>query len=721
MIKSAASVLFLSVLLAQSLTFSIAAQTRTEQYTKTSLLSDREVSALASEINGSIAKDTVTELARYHRVQASSGFSRAAEYIALKAKEYGLDQVQIERFPADGQKTYYTLKSTPGWEAERAELWEVEPRKAKVADWDEMRVALADYSQSADVTAALVDVGAGLSPKDYEGKEVKGRIVLAGGNVAAVHKLACDERGAAGVLSYQQNQVTGWSGDYVDNVRWGHLSAYNGDNKFAFMISLRRARDYQARLAHGEQIMLHAIVKAEIKPSNYEVVSAIIPGADLANEEIVFSCHLCHQKPGANDNASGAAAILEVARALTSLIRRGELERPHRSIRFIWPPEINGTLAYFAEHPEIVKRMKAAVHCDMVGGNYAITKSVLHVTHTPASLPSCVNAVADAFAEYAIAGALKAASGAGLEDALVSPEGLKDSLVADITPFEMGSDHDVYQEGSFRIPTIYLRDWPDVFIHTNNDTPANIDSTKMKRSSFIAAAAGYFLARARSREAARLADEVFGQALARVAKRKEKARAVEAGGTPEAAEDARGIIAHSVESEAEAISSVLQFAPNDKTLQKKVEGLVDELSGAWLLMTGKLTEQRKGNRIVFTLEEKEAARESKPRNPKDASRPRSVGAEFKRVPVRRVIGPMNVYYYDYVAERANGDLHAVERIGSMPNGEILLYEILNLVDGKRSVQAIRDYIAAAYGPIGVEAVAEYLKLLERIGVVRMEG
>ncbi len=719
--KKTASFLCLSLLLIQSLTFLAAAQTRGEQYTKTSLLSDREVTALGSEVNGSIAKDIVTELARYHRVQASSGFSRAAEYIAAKAKEYGLEQVQIERFPADGQKTYYTLKSTPGWEAERGELWEVEPHKAKVADWDEMRVALADYSQSADVTAALVDVGAGASPKDYDGKEVKGKIVLAGGSVAVAHKMACDERGAAGVLSYQQNQVTGWSGDYVDNVRWGHLSPYNADNKFAFMISLRRAREYQARLARGEQISLHAIVKAEIKPSNYEVVSAVIPGSDLPGEEIVFSCHLCHQKPGANDNASGAAAILEVARALTSLIRRGEIERPRRTIRFIWPPEINGTVAYFAEHPEIVKRMKAAVHLDMVGGNYAITKSVLHVTHTPASLPSCVNAVADAFAEYAIAGALKAASGAGFEDALVSPEGSKDSLVADITPFEMGSDHDVYEDGSFRIPVIYLRDWPDVFIHTNNDTPANIDSTKMKRSAFIAAASGYFLARAGSREAARLAEEVFGRALARVPKEKEKARTVEAGGTQDAADEARSIIAHSVESEAEAISSVLEFAPGDKRLQSVVEGLVDQLSGAWLLMTGKLTEQRKGNRIMFTLEQKEPSKEAKPKNAKEASRPRSIGADFKRVPARKVSGPMSVYYYDYVAERANGDLRAVERIGAMPHGEILLYEILNLVDGKRSVQAIRDYIAAAYGPIAVDDVADYLKLLEKIGVVRMEG
>jgi hypothetical protein len=465
--KKLTSIAIFAILLVQSVSVSVKSQSRLPQFSKTPLLSDKDVSALASEISGLIAKDTVTELARYHRVQASSGYSRAAEYIAGKAKEYGLEQVQIERFAADGEKTYYTLKSAPGWEAERGELWETEPHKTKIADWDEMRVALADYSQSAEARTTLVDVGQGTAAKDYEGKDVKGQIVLAGGGVAAVHKLACDERGAAGILSYQSNQTTGWSGDYADNVRWGHLNPYNPNNKFAFMISLRKAREYQARLARGEQITLHAIVKAEMKPSNYEVVSAIIPGTDAANEEIVYSCHLCHQKPGANDNASGAAAILEVARSLSALIRRGEIEAPRRTIRFIWPPEISGTVAYFAQHPEIIRRMKAAVHCDMVGGNFAITKSVLHVTHTPASLPSCVDTVGDIFGEYAIAGSAKAASGAGFEDALISPEGSKDSLVADSTPFEMGSDHDVYQEGSFRIPAIYLRDWPDVFIHTN--------------------------------------------------------------------------------------------------------------------------------------------------------------------------------------------------------------------------------------------------------------
>jgi len=720
--KKTASLFVLSVLLTQSVTGSVAGQAQPAQFKKTVLLSDKEITALGAEISGVIAKDTVIELARSHRVQASSGYSRAAEYIAAKAKEYGLDQVQIERFPADGEKTYHTLKSATGCEAQSAELWETEPNKVKIADWEEMRVALADYSQSATATATLVDVGLGITAKDYEGKEVMGRIVLAGGGVAAVHKQACEDRGAAGILSYQQNQITGWSGDYADNVRWGHLSPYNPNNKFAFMISLSRAREYQSRLARGEQITLHAAVKAEMKPSNYEVVSAVIPGSDAASEEIVYSCHLCHQKPGANDNASGAAAILEVARALTALIRRGEISAPRRTIRFIWPPEISGTVAYFAQHPEIVRRMKAVVHCDMVGGAFTLTKAVLHVTHTPASLPSCVNTVGDIFGEYAIAGSAKAASGAGFEDALISPEGSKDSLVADFTPFEMGSDHDVYQEGSFRIPAIYLRDWPDVFIHTNNDSPANIDATKIKRSTFIAAASGYFLARAGAREAARLADEVFARALACVPKERDRARAVEASGVPNAAEEARNIIARSLEHDAEALASVMTFAPGDKALEAKAEGLVDQLSGMWLLLTGVLSEQKKGKRVIFTLEPREEPKDQKPRNPKEASRPRSVTIDYARIPTRRVRGPMNVYYYDYVAERASGDdLKVLERINTRQNADIVLYEILNLVDGKRSIQTIRDYIAAAYGLVPIEDVADYLRLLEKIGVVKIEA
>ncbi|HKY04462.1 MAG TPA: hypothetical protein VJQ56_06215, partial [Blastocatellia bacterium] len=137
--------------------------------------------------------------------------------------------------------------------------------------------------------------------------------------------------------------------------------------------------------------------------------------------------------------------------------------------------------------------------------------------------------------------------------------------------------------------------------------------------------------------------------------------------------------------------------------------------------TGQFSEQKRGKRTVFVLEPREqpggAREQARPRNPKDAVRPRLATAE--RVPARKVMGPMNVYYYDYLADRASrDDLRVVERISAKPQGDVLLYEMLNLVDGKRSVQAIRDYITAAYTPVSADEVYEYLKLLEKVGVIQ---
>jgi hypothetical protein len=45
------------------------------------------------------------------------------------------------------------------------------------------------------------------------------------------------------------------------------------------------------------------------------------------------------------------------------------------------------------------------------------------------------------------------------------------------------------------------------------------------------------------------------------------------------------------------------------------------------------------------------------------------------------------------------------------------YEIVNFVDGKRSVGEIRDAVAAEYGPIPLDVVADYLKACEEAKVV----
>src|SRR5262249_45456168 len=148
-------------------------------------------------------------------------------------------------------------------------------------------------------------------------------------------------------VSCAQNQKTAWWGEDENLIRWGHLETFSPNKTFAFMVSLKTARAMRERLARGEKITLHALVKAGPHPGNYEVVTATNPGADpkLKDEEIAFTCHLDHQRPGANDNASGCVTILEVARTLQKLISEGKLARPARTIRFIFPPEIEGTLA----------------------------------------------------------------------------------------------------------------------------------------------------------------------------------------------------------------------------------------------------------------------------------------------------------------------------------------------------------------------------------------
>ena len=79
---------------------------------------------------------------------------------------------------------------------------------------------------------------------------------------SACHRQAVEELGAAGLVSYNSNQVSAWWRDDQDLIRWGHLDARGRRNTFAIMISVREARALQQRLARGEHITLHAVVRA---------------------------------------------------------------------------------------------------------------------------------------------------------------------------------------------------------------------------------------------------------------------------------------------------------------------------------------------------------------------------------------------------------------------------------------------------------------------------
>ena len=621
------------------------------------LLPASEVAALANELSGETAKRNLEGLARFHRQRGSPGFHAAAELVVERARAYGLGDVEILRFPADGKIRYGTQRARQAWDADAAELTEVQDGKeSKIASYAASPIVLAEDSESADVTAELVDVGEGTHDSDYVGKDVKGRIVLAAQQPGAVAEFAVGKFGAAGIVSYAQNQKTAWSGDDDSLVRWGHLDSFSPLRTFGFMVSLKAARAMQAQLAQGERIRLHALVKAGQHPGFYEVVTATIPGSDpqLKEQEIAFSCHLDHQRPGANDNASGCVTILEVARTLATLIRDGRLPRPARTIRFIWPPEIEGTVTLLNARPEFAQRIRAVVHMDMVGGG-PDTKAVFHVTRGPLSLPSFVHDVAWAFAAWVNEETYGYAATGLAEYPLAAPEGGKEPLRAVYSPYTMGSDHDVYQDSSFRIPAIYLNDWPDRYIHTSRDSAANIDPTKLKRAAFIGAASGYFLANFFARDLAATERAVTtGRLLRSVVSLQRQARA----GPGEQYE--------------RAVRASLQsfvYAPAAAAAGTPAKG-----AGA--------------------------------------------GTYRRRAEPR---GPLVVFGYDYFADHARSvDISRPKLLdyqGAWGAGEEYAYEALNFADGRHSVPQIAEELSAEYGPVPVELVLEYLQALQRIGVV----
>ena len=48
------------------------------------------------------------------------------------------------------------------------------------------------------------------------------------------------------------------------------------------------------------------------------------------------------------------------------------------------------------------------------------------------------------------------------------------------------------------------------------------------------------------------------------------------------------------------------------------------------------------------------------------------------------------------------------------------YEILNFVDGRRTIQDIRDAVSAELDPVPIDEVNAHLEMLERADVVRFQ-
>lgn len=677
-------------------------------------LTDGQWTSMRDEASGVAPYENLRVLTGLHRVPATPAFDQAAELMLRRAKEYGLADAHSEQFPIDGKIHYGLMRSHLAWSVEEGRLWQVTPEHTLLGDWSTNPIRLADYSHSADVDVELVDVGAGTSESDFTGKNILGKIVLADGGLSTVQRMAVMEHGAAGIVSDMPNQTTAWSGVDRTLVRWGHLDA-TLPKGFAFMVSRETAASLREQLKRGP-VTLSAHVKAEVGPGHWTIVTATIPGTKADAGEIVFSCHLDHQRPGANDNGSGCVTILESARLLNALIAGGKLPRPARTMRFIWGPEVEGTMAFLSAHPDIRRSMRADVHMDMVGGDPFKNKSMLHVTETPWSLPSFVTDVGEVFADAIREGATVYAEDGSHEEAAVletrnGAPGTRNQFLFDRTPYAEGSDHDDYDSSTIAVPSLYLRDWPDIYIHTDHDTLEQIDPTKLRRVALLGAASGYTYAALDTMKAISLLPFFAARAQRRLADGFVRAQLLvedPALSPEEAWYEARNLMKHVEWRERAELGSLEVFVDTASETRGKFAETINTQSAPWNKWIDRAASMRGAHGF--------------PQAPPWHGEP-----DAARVPVRIAdIGPLTFQNDDVLLDRLGSERvrkiklldSGANRLFRVQNREALYaYEILNFVDGRRSIGEIRDAVSAEYGPIPFSLVADYLKACEEANIV----
>lgn len=468
--------------------------------------------AVDREFSGSRAFEDVAYFTRHWRIAGGTAFNTCMAYIMSQLSDAGFNgqtshsaSFQVDEEPID----------TPVWKPEGGSLETITPDKNKLHSFDETPALLCVNSFPTRVTAEVVYVGAGSRGNDYRNVEVKGKIVLGRGAPRMMYQRAVVERGALGILS---GYVQGYNRPdrFPDAIHTGEIP-YDPERKaFGMMVSTTTFKQLLHRLNQGLKVTVNVRVDAAFAPGVRRTLVAEIPGRKKTQERVVIVSHLDHYKPGANDNASGASTVLEIARTMSALIDRGEIPPPDRTITFLWVDEYKGTTLWMKRHPDVIQDIQAVFVLDMVGEKTEVTGGSFRLERMPD--PSAIwLRPPDEHTPWG-AGAVDRAQihGHYLNDYYLSVcrQRAEDTgWEVRTNPWEGGSDHDVFlKEG---VPAVLSWHFPDYFYHTSLDDLDKVDPLEMKHVGVAAATATLTLASANNHTARRMLDIIETSAAER--------------------------------------------------------------------------------------------------------------------------------------------------------------------------------------------------------------
>ena len=410
----------------------------------------------------------IARISRFHRIQGSEELVKAVRILENELKRYGLDPKLYEE-TYDGRTSYLTLKTPIAWDLVRGE---VEVLGERLTTSLSPLVVMA-HSPGGETEGEIAHV-----EREDDWENVEGKVVLVGRDWRDAYRRA-NERGAVGFIAYREG--TGNAVPYIglfltgNDLRWARIPAV--------AIPENLAKRIIGRLNSGEKVKARIEVETLIKERQVlPILYAEVGKAPF----ILFTAHICHPKPGANDNASGSAMLMELARILNRIY-----DNSFRfGFAFLWIPEYYGTQAFIERYAELEKYY-TVINLDMVAGSPDRAGSTVMLVRTPLSRFSIVSGLLEYFLELANEGG-ESFSGSPLP-----------RLRLRSFPYEMGSDHDVFN--FFGVPATMPITWPDRFYHSSEDTIEKLSRESIEVIGKAVLATAIALAKAEKEELQRFA------------------------------------------------------------------------------------------------------------------------------------------------------------------------------------------------------------------------
>lgn len=449
----------------------------------------KNVEVAGQHLDGKTAMRAVAFMQNYWRHAGNQDFNLCMDYFATALRAGGFAEAD-SFFRLSVKDTL--LPQARAWQPFDAELRLVAPIDSLLHSLAQAKMTLCVNSHATPLPGASMEL-VHIDSIEIAPQSLRGKAAYTHQPPASVFERAVKRGEAAGIVSSYLPDYNR-PAEHPSSISMSSIPYVDSPSVFAFKISYGSQVLLDSLLRQG-RVEVQASVLAQFTPKIVREVSVEIVGQQKPEEIVVLLAHV--DEPGANDNASGCGALLEVALTLRRLIASGELPHLARTLKFMWVEEIATVRRWRQSAPETFEQIKAAFVLDMVGEDVAKTGGSFLIEKSPD--PSAIwTRPPDEHTEWGQGEVAEAdVHGSFLNDLFEAACAARarqsqPQWLIKTNPYEGGSDHVPFVQNG--IPAILAWHFTDVYYHTSNDDIDKVSASEMANVGVSVAATALFLA-----------------------------------------------------------------------------------------------------------------------------------------------------------------------------------------------------------------------------------